>query len=149
VADDVVRLVGISPEPLDVQALYELVRTRSAGGVALFVGVVRDSDSGKSVSELSYSAHPSADGVLRDVVQEVVAGTAEPTDDRVEAVAAIHRVGDLAVGDAAVVVAVGCRHRGLAFAVCERLVDEIKHRIPIWKHQVFADGSDEWVGTPG
>ena len=83
---------------------------------------------------------------MRGVVDEVLEAVTDVAS--IEAVAAVHRVGDLAVGDAAVVVAVACRHRGQAFDLCERLVDEIKHRIPIWKHQVFVDGTDEWVGTP-
>jgi molybdopterin synthase catalytic subunit len=144
VDQDVVRVVGISPAPLDVTAVDDLVQARAAGAVAVFVGVVRDHDGGKVVTSLAYSAHPTAEAVMRDVVAEVVAAQVEP----VHAVAAVHRVGDLAVGDAAVVVAVSSGHRGQAFDACERLVDEIKSRVPIWKHQVFADGSDEWVGTP-
>jgi molybdopterin synthase catalytic subunit len=63
-------------------------------------------------------------------------------------VAAVHRVGDLAVGDLAVVVGVSCPHRGAAFEACRELIDELKSRVPIWKHQVFADGAQEWVGLP-
>ena len=140
--DDSVCLTGISAAPLDVAAMYDVVRRPAAGGVALFVGVVRDSDGGKAVTGLGYSAHPSAEGVLREVVDEVIAG------EVVEAVAAVHRTGDLIVGDIAIVVAVACGHRGQAFDVCERLVDAIKARVPIWKHQTFADGTDEWVGAP-
>lgn len=141
-ATGVVRLVGVSAAPLDVTAVYDAVRERTAGAVALFVGVVRDHDGGRPVSGLAYSAHPTAESVMRDVVTEVVG------EQRVDAVAAVHRVGDLAIGDVAIIVAVACGHRGPAFALCHRLVDEIKARVPIWKHQVFADGSDEWVGTP-
>lgn len=139
---DAARLIGISAAPLDVAAVYDVVRRPAAGGVALFVGVVRDSDGGKAVSGLGYSAHPTAEAVLRHVVDEVVDG------EDVEAFAAVHRTGDLAIGDIAIIVAVACGHRGQAFDVCERLVDEIKGRVPIWKHQAFADGTDEWVGTP-
>jgi molybdopterin synthase catalytic subunit len=138
----VVRVIGISSAPLDVSAVYEAVQAETAGAVALFVGVVRDHDRGKVVTGLGYTAHPTAEAVLRDLVEGVIEA------DPVEAVAAVHRTGDLAIGDIAVVVAVACGHRGQAFAVCERLIDEIKARVPIWKHQLFADGSDEWVGTP-
>lgn len=137
-----VRLVGISPAPLDVTAVYDAVQARSAGAVALFVGVVRDHDGGQAVTNLDYTAHPTAEAVLREVVEGVIDG------HPVEAVAAVHRIGDLAIGDLAVIVAVACGHRGQAFPLCQRLVDEIKSRVPIWKHQAFADGSDEWVGTP-
>ncbi len=140
--EDVIKLVGISAGPLDVAAVHDVVQQRSAGAVALFVGVVRDHDGGMSVEGLSYSAHPTAEAVLRQVVSGVVG------DTPVESVAAVHRVGDLVIGDAAIVVAVASGHRREAFALCERLVDEIKAKVPIWKHQVFSDGSDEWVGTP-
>jgi molybdopterin synthase catalytic subunit len=139
----VARLVGISAAPLDVTAVYDAVQASAAGGVALFAGVVRDHDGGKAVRSLSYTAHPTAEAVLREVVESSIEG------HPVEAVAAVHRIGDLAIGDIAVVTVVACGHRGLAFEVCERLIDAIKARVPIWKHQVFADGSDEWVGTPG
>jgi molybdopterin synthase catalytic subunit len=62
-------------------------------------------------------------------------------------VAAVHRVGDLAVGDLAVVVGVACAHRAEAFHACHALIDELKASVPVWKHQRFADGSDEWVGS--
>jgi molybdopterin synthase catalytic subunit len=64
----------------------------------------------------------------------------------VRAIAAVHRVGDLAVGDLAVVVAAACPHRDEAFTACRTLIDDLKAEVPIWKHQVFADGGDEWVG---
>jgi len=137
-----IRLVGISAAPLDVAAVHDAVQRPAAGAVALFAGVVRDHDDGRPVSGLGYSAHPSAEFLMREVVADVIAG------QDVESVAAVHRVGELAVGDTAIVVAVACGHRGQAFAVCERLVDAIKTRVPIWKHQVFSDGTDEWVGTP-
>ena len=141
-SEAVVRLVGVSSAPLDPAAVYDVVQAPGAGAVAVFVGVVRDHDGGKAVAALAYSAHPSAEALLREVVESVI------RDQSVEAVAAVHRIGDLGVGDAAVIVAVACGHRGQAFPVCVRLVDEIKAKVPIWKHQIFTDGSDEWVGTP-
>lgn len=141
-SEDVVRLVGISAAPLDVASVYDVMGASAAGAVALFVGVVRDHDAGKKVSALAYSAHPTAEAVLHEVVGEVIAGAP------VEAVAAVHRTGELAVGDVAILVAVACAHRGEAFSLCQRIVDEIKSRAPIWKHQVFTDGTEEWVGTP-
>ncbi len=137
-----IRLIGVSSAPLDLTAVYDVVQAHSVGAVAMFVGVVRDHDGGRAVTGLAYSAHPTADAVLREVVESVIEG------QLVEAVAAVHRTGDLSVGDAAVIVAVASGHRALAFAVCQRLIDEIKARVPIWKHQMFVDGSDEWVGTP-
>ncbi|MEZ0165684.1 molybdenum cofactor biosynthesis protein MoaE [Kineococcus sp. LSe6-4] len=132
----------VGPEPLDVAEHAALVGDRAAGAVVTFAGVVRDHDHGRSVRALEYQGHPSAPGVLRDVVAEVVAGS------EVDAVAVGHRVGPLAVGDVAFAVAVSAAHRAEAFAACARLVDEVKDRLPVWKHQHFADGTSEWVACP-
>ncbi len=139
---DPIRLLEIRDSPLDVGEAYGAVVGPESGGVALFVGTVRNHDDGRSVEMLDYSAHPTAVQRLREVVDEVVA------QHPVQAVAALHRQGRLEVGDIAVVVAVACGHRGDAFVACRQLIDELKARVPIWKHQVFADGDDEWVGTP-
>ena len=117
------------------------VRDAGAGGTVLFVGTVRREDGGRAVDGLGYSAHPSVEEALRAVSERVVA--AYP----VRALAAVHRVGELAVGDDAVVVAVSCAHRGEAFEACRMLIDDLKREVPIWKHQRFSDGSDEWVGS--
>lgn len=137
-----VRLVALRETPLDVNEVYSTVADEAAGGIALFVGTVRDSDGGRPVRALGYTAHPSAERVLLAAVDKVAA------DPSVVAIAAVHRVGELALGDLAVVVAASCAHRGEAFAACHRLIDDLKASVPIWKHQVFADGTEEWVGTP-
>ena len=139
---EVIRLLEIRETPLSVDEVFAAVRDPAAGGVALFVGTVRAQDGGRAVTGLGYSAHPSVVGELRAVAEEVVA--AHP----VVALAAVHRVGDLAIGDLAVVVAAACPHRGEAFAAARMLIDELKSRVPIWKHQSFADGEQEWVGLP-
>ena len=139
---DVVRLVAIRDTPLDIAEAYAAVSDGAAGGVALFVGAVRDNDGGQQVDGLDYTAHPSALTVLQQVADEIAA------EHSSVAIAAIHRVGSLAVGDIAVVVAVSCPHRSEAFVACRALIDELKRRVPIWKHQVFSDGTEEWVGTP-
>lgn len=140
--DAVVRLVGISSEPLDAAAHEAAVRHRRAGAQVVFCGVVREHDHGRDVVELEYQGHPTADAVLREIAAEFAA---EPD---VLAIAVSHRVGVLAVGDVALVAAVSTAHRAEAFELCGRLVEEVKHRLPIWKRQVFADGSDEWVNCP-
>ena len=137
-----IRLLEVRDSPLSVDEVFAAVSDRAAGGVAIFVGAVRSLDAGRGVTGLGYSAHPSAVAELRGVAEEVVA--AHP----VLALAAVHRVGDLVVGDLAVVVGVACAHRGDAFTACRALIDELKSRVPIWKHQVFDDGEDEWVGLP-
>jgi molybdopterin synthase catalytic subunit len=138
----VVRLVDIRDTTLSVDEVLTAVSDAAAGGVTLFVGNVRDHDENKSVTGLEYSAHPTALAQLTDVAEEVA------REYDVLAVAAVHRVGKLGIGDAAVVVATAAAHRGEAFEASRALIDRLKERVPIWKHQLFADGTDEWVGTP-
>ena len=141
-ADDPVRLVAVRDTPLSVDEVLAAVSDVAAGGTALFVGSVRDHDGGKAVDRLGYTAHPTAEERMRDVARSVAARWP------VTAVAAVHRVGDLVLGDLAVVVAVACPHRGEAFEAARALIDELKATVPIWKQQVFTDGTEEWVGTP-
>jgi molybdopterin synthase catalytic subunit len=136
-----IRLIAIRETELSVDEVRAAVADPTAGGEVLFVGTVRDNDADRGVTALSYTAHPSAEAELRRVAEDIVAKY------DVIAVAAVHRVGDLAVGDLAVVVGVACAHRAEAFHACHALIDELKASVPIWKHQRFTDGSDEWVGS--
>jgi molybdopterin synthase catalytic subunit len=138
----VVRLVDIRDTPLDVLEVLDALADPAVGGIDIFVGTVRDHDRDHGVTGLEYSAHPSALDRLLEVVERV----AKEYD--VLAVAAVHRVGRLEIGDAAVVVATAAAHRGEAFEASRALIDDLKATVPIWKHQLFEDGSDEWVGTP-
>ncbi|SEH03579.1 molybdopterin synthase catalytic subunit [Nonomuraea solani] len=138
---DVIRLLGIRDTPLSVDEVLAAVGDHAAGGTTFFVGTVREQDHGKPVTGLSYSAHPSAEAELRQVAEKVAA------DFPVTALAAVHRVGDLRLGDTAVIVAVAAPHRDEAFLAARRLIDDLKAQVPIWKHQVFADGETEWVGA--
>lgn len=138
---DVIRLAELREAPLSVDELRAAVADAGAGGIALFAGTVRDHDHGRSVTRLSYSAHPSAVAELRRVAEKVTASF------EVRALAAVHRVGELAIGDLAVVTAVACPHRAEAFDACRMLIDELKQGVPIWKQQWFADGGSEWVGS--
>lgn len=137
-----VVLADVRETPLSVDEVLEAVRHPRAGGIATFIGVVRERDHGQGVEALDYTSHPSAPEVLREIAERLAAGA------EVIRVAAVHRVGHLEIGDLAVVVAVSAVHRGTAFDVCRELIDTLKETVPIWKHQVFDDGSDEWVGTP-
>lgn len=137
-----IRLVALREEPLDVAEVLAALDDDTSGGLTLFVGRVRDHDGGKGVSGLDYSAHPTALATMEEVCTRV----AEEYD--VLGVACVHRTGSLAIGDIAVVVATASAHRGEAFAASRALIDTLKAEVPIWKHQRFADGSDEWVGTP-
>jgi molybdopterin synthase catalytic subunit len=133
----------ISETPVSAAEHAALVNDRTAGAVVTFEGVVRDHDHGRDVTELEYSGHPSAKDVIAEVAAEVAARHPE-----VRALAVSHRLGHLAIGDVALACAVAAAHRREAFVVCAELVDEVKAKLPIWKRQVFTDGTDEWVNCP-
>jgi molybdenum cofactor synthesis domain-containing protein len=133
----------VTEDEISVAEHAELVADRAAGAVVTFAGVVRDHDHDRSVRQLSYSGHPSASEVIERVAAEVAA--AHPG---VRGLAVSHRLGDLAIGDVALACAVSGDHRAEAFAACSDLVDEVKRQLPIWKHQIFTDGTDEWVNCP-
>lgn len=139
---DAVALVALRDEALSVDEVLDAVRHPSCGGVALFVGVVRDHDHGEPVTALDYEAHPSAVDTMRRAADEVLGRS------QALRVAAVHRTGALRVGDLAVVVAAAAPHRGQAFDACRDLIDTLKADTPIWKHQSLGDGSTEWVGLP-
>lgn len=137
-----VRLARITDAPLSVDRLLSEVSDPGVGGIALFVGVVRDRDSGQDVVSLDYTQHPSAAATLRSCAERAAAA------HDVLSVAVEHRVGHLEVGDLAVVVAVGAVHRGPALAACSQLIDDLKAGVPIWKEQRFTTGEASWVGLP-
>ncbi|QUG99916.1 molybdenum cofactor biosynthesis protein MoaE [Saccharopolyspora erythraea] len=130
-------------EAIDVDELARLVEHRAAGAVVTFGGVVRDHDGGRGVRELEYTGHPSAGDVVAEVAREIAARF-----EGVRSIAVAHRIGLLAIGDVALGCAVAAEHRKQAFDACSELVDEVKRRLPIWKRQVFDDGSEEWVNCP-
>ena len=133
---------AMTEQPIFLSEHEELVGHRSAGAIVGFVGMIRDHDEGRRVVRLEYSAHPSAGQVMADVVAEVATESSG-----IRAVAASHRIGALHIGEAALVAAVAADHRQAAFATCAQLVDTIKARLPVWKHQFFDDGTEEWVGS--
>jgi molybdopterin synthase catalytic subunit len=137
------RLIAIRGAELSVDEVRAAVADPAAGGIVLFLGAVRDTDEDRGVTGLGYTAHPSAEAELRRVTEEIVA----KYSDDVIGVAAVHRVGDLAIGDLAVIVGVSCGHRAEAFEACHALIDELKASVPVWKHQRFTDGTSEWVGS--
>ncbi len=138
----VLRAVVVE-DPIRVEEHAALVDDESAGAVVTFAGVVRDHDGGRGVNALEYSGHPSAQRVIEDVAGQVAARA-----EGVRAIAVSHRIGPLAIGDVALACAVAADHRQQAFAICSDLVDEVKKHLPIWKHQHFTDGTDEWVNCP-
>jgi molybdopterin synthase catalytic subunit len=134
-----IRLCEISDQPLDLTALQQLVADDRAGALVSFSGNVRDHDHGRPVTSLSYEGHPSAADVLAEVVREIDA------QFEVISIGVAHRIGALKIGDPALIAVVATAHRAEAFRACAALVDLVKERLPVWKHQVFADGTDEWV----
>lgn len=133
----------IRSSALSVDEMLALVADPRAGGTAVFLGTVRDHTPeapGAVVTGLEYEAHPLAAGLLREVAEKVAA------DHEVIALAAAHRVGPLAVGDAAVIVVACAAHRAQAFEACRALIDTLKEQVPIWKREGFQDGSHTWVG---
>lgn len=139
---DATPLVAVRDSALSVDEVLAAVAHPRVGGVVTFLGVVRDHDDDKGVAGLDYSSHPSA----TDAMRRLVDGTLQRAG--VITAAAVHRTGSLQIGDLAVVLAVGAEHRGQAFEACRDLIDDLKATVPIWKHQLFDDGSEEWVGTP-
>ena len=134
-----IPLVHVGEEPIDADRVRALVNLPEAGAVVTFSGDVRDHDHGRSIASLTYEGHPTAAAVLLEVAQQIAA------EHQVLAIAVVHRVGPIAIGESALVAAVSSAHRQEAFAACTALVDLTKERLPVWKHQVFADGTDEWV----
>ena len=132
---------AVADTPISPEDAHAAVDSTYCGAIVGFSGVVRDHDGGKGVSSLSYSGHPSAERIIREVAEEIAA-----QHDGVRIWVA-HRVGPLAIGDQALVAAVGAAHRGEAFRACSDLVDLVKERVPIWKEQFFTDGTVEWVGA--
>ena len=136
------QIPGITDQPIDCAALRRLAGDDRAGAVVTFVGAVRNHDAGRQVEGIDYVAHPSAGQAMAQVVAEARRA------DGVYAVVAQHRVGALGVGDVALYVAVAAAHREQAFRAASGLVDRIKEVLPVWKKQLFPDGTHEWTGCP-
>lgn len=133
---------NVQSNPLDVAEIEGLVDTANAGAFVSFVGKVRAHDAGRGVEALEYSSHPTAHAETMRIAEEVLGNF-----EGVLAIAVTHRVGSLRAGEVAIVCAVAAGHRGQAFSACRELVERIKAELPIWKHQIFKDGTDEWVGS--
>jgi molybdopterin synthase catalytic subunit len=129
----------VTDAPVHIQELSKLVANPHSGAVVTFCGDVRDHDGGKEVASLLYEIHPSAPEQIKLITQSVI-GRFE-----IEKVAVAHRYGDIAIGETAFAVAVSAAHRQAAFDACSAIVNAVKDQLPIWKHQKFTDGTDEWV----
>lgn len=132
-------MIFLTPFPIRLEELIQRVTAPDRGGVATFLGLVRDHHQGHAVTGLSYSAYePMAEAACRDIVAEAEARWAVN-------VALSHRLGSLTVGDVAVAIAVAGQHRDEAFVACRHVIEELKRRVPIWKRETYADGTEAWV----
>lgn len=135
-----VVLCEVRESPLSIDEVHDALLHPAAGGIALFVGVVRDHADGKPVARLDYEHHETLAVVeMRRVLERIAA---EIPGSRL---AVVHRVGSLAVGDKAIVVGASAPHRAEAFDACRRAIDEIKETVPIWKKEWAPDGTAHWV----
>jgi molybdopterin synthase catalytic subunit len=131
----------LTEEPLDLPALIASVVSPERGGIACFLGLVRNHHGGREVARLEYSAYrPMVEAECARIVAETEARW--PT-----AIGLRHRIGRLDIGAAAVAVVAASAHRDEAFVACRHVIEEVKRRVPIWKQEVFADGTVEWVGS--
>jgi molybdopterin synthase catalytic subunit len=131
--------VYLTHEPLELGPLLASVQSPERGGVACFLGTVRNHHQGREVLGLEYSAYgPMVEAECGRIVAEAEARWQV-------AIALRHRVGRLEVGDAAVIVVAASAHRDEAFVACRHVIEELKRRVPIWKREVYADGSVGWV----
>ena len=134
----------ITEEPLSADAIARAVSAPAAGGVAVFLGVVRDNTAGRRVVALEYEAHvPMAEAKLKEIGEAVYERW-----PGVRQVAILHRIGRLQVGEASVAIGVSAAHRQEAFEACQYAIDTVKRIVPIWKREMFEDGS-AWVGLQG
>ena len=131
----------VTKEKISVASLTQSLKTDQAGAVATFSGDVRDNDGDKSVTSLTYEIHPSAQSVIDEITHRIAA------KHDVLGVAVAHRYGEIPMGETAFAVVVSAIHRGPAFAACEEIVSVVKSELPIWKYQIFADGTNEWVNS--
>lgn len=132
-------MAHLTATPIDLAALVDVVSHDAAGAVVTFTGIVRDHHAGRRVVALTYSAYETM------AEAELAAIVSEASEDARVRVSAQHRLGALVVGDLAVAVAVAAPHRDDAFRICREVIDAIKARVPIWKHERYADGSEAWV----
>lgn len=131
---------SFSHVPIDVAPLREVLRHPSCGGFASFEGWVRDHNEGREVTRLEYEAFE-AMGVTEG--ERIIAEACQRFG--VERALCVHRVGDLDLKEIAVWVGVAAPHRDEAFRACRYIIDEVKHRVPIWKKEHYASGDSGWV----
>ena len=137
---EVSRAPVIVDHPIELNELLSSVERRGNGAVLLFVGTVRDVNEGRSVTGIRYDAYREmAESVLSDIIREAAEGRESCV------INAVHRIGELTIGEASVAIAVSTPHRAQAFEACRYIIEQIKVRLPIWKFEQYADGETDWV----
>ena len=137
------RLIELTSDKLDIGRVDRFLRHARVGGIALFVGTTREFTNGQQTVELSYESYAS---MAAKEMNRLVDIAAERWP--IERVCLVHRLGIVAIEEASVVVGVATAHRSAAFEACRFLIDQLKVDVPIWKKELFADGSTEWVNDP-
>ena len=131
---------SISDQAIDIAPLREALLDHRAGAFASFEGWVRDRNDGRAVTGLHYEAYV----VLAETEGERILAEALKRFEITDA-GCVHRVGELALGELAVWIGVAAAHRDAAFVACRWIIDEVKERVPIWKHERYADGQADWI----
>jgi len=131
----------VTPQVINPNFLAQFVQTPASGAVVNFAGNVRNIDVRREVVKLEYEVHPSALSVLISLSQKTI------LDFPIHKLAVVHRYGSLAIGECAFAVSISSQHRSAAFDAITTFIDAVKEEIPVWKHQFFSDGIDEWVGS--
>jgi molybdopterin synthase catalytic subunit len=134
------KRVAVVTEPIDPATLIAEVQATEIGAISVFVGTVRDTNDGRSVTGIDYSAYTSmAESELADIL-----GEAE-RNFQVRSIVVEHRIGVLSLGEVSVAIAAGAAHRDPAIECTRFVIEEIKRRVPIWKLEHYVDGTREWV----
>lgn len=133
--------IHIGKEALDLQSCYDFVQDEGCGGIAVFVGTVRNNTENRSVKKLSFSAYePMAVKEMRNIALQAIERFG------IHKIAIHHAVGELEIGDVPVIISVSSSHRAAAFEACQFAIDTLKKTVPIWKKEFFEDG-EVWVNA--
>lgn len=137
-------IARITERPIDPAAVLASVGDRGDGAAVLFIGTVRDQNEGRPVSGMRYDAYA---GMAAAEMERIVGDVSTRTG--VLRIAAVHRIGELAIGEVSVAVAASSPHRADAFEAARGVIEEIKRRLPVWKHEHYTDGTARWLdGVP-
>ncbi len=131
----------LTEQPIDVNELLAFVGDPGAGAVTTFIGTTRDNNEGRSILSLDYEAYPG-------MAEQEMAKLGEEAGNkwRITGIAIVHRIGNVPIGEASVIIAVSAPHRDDAFKACRYAIDELKKRVPIWKKELY-EGGEIWIGS--